>query len=309
MLSTLLLSLLLTASQPGSAKAVKPQLSNDLAEHVIMEDKRLWLVERISIQNEGRIDQLSGLDAVEIEGGWEEILSKLKGRWSLVRDPSTNEPSTFVTRDIIVTRTFDVYNVVDVKDGKRVDFFWTYSELPELVARYTGQDWMTQHKGEATLKMQAGQWVVASFKLPEDNRPPFKWTDELHETAEHWKDRPVLGGLSTSCSRDLSSAASAYLSEADLFDDVLLTRSYIDLSSPSLPQGRERRVWLNELTDMGVSATPLVESTQCGYVLRLMTPRHKSWVFGPPLGLGRIEAEIRDAWRKWQESQTRMQKR
>jgi hypothetical protein len=298
MLSSLLLALLMTNGQPAKSVKQRPAaLNNYLAETVLFGDQRLSIVQRIPIQKEGRIDQLTGLDAIEIEGGGEGILRKLEYGWRLERDPRTNEPIAFMVPPLAISRTFDVFHITDVKQGKRVSFFWTYVDLPELVSRFTGQDILTDNKGEAILRMHNGEWSVESFDLQENARVPFKWTEELRRAAEEWEDPNLLASFSTGCDRDLESAATAFIAEAAFFDELRLTGSYIDLAASPLGKEIKRRVWLTELTDVSVRQG-VSNTTGCGDVLKLTTAQAESWIFGRSLELSRIEADIRKALRQ-----------
>jgi hypothetical protein len=158
----------------------------------------------VALQEQGRLRPGTSQDAGIVEGlwnvqnnafGWRHIELTEKGKqfFSL-----TKQGEQFFTEGWQLIKpakreVVEVTGITDVpmaKNVKEAGFKWRYVDLPEVVARYTGQG-ESPHDGKAALQLYDDGWRVTEIAVHETGRQPFVWTKSMEEEANReWEVGP-----------------------------------------------------------------------------------------------------------------------
>ena len=143
----------------------------------------------LPLQEEGRLQD--NHDAGQVEDIWNVTRNLGEARYTLTpkgheffaQDFSVNElaPLAQATKRELI----EVTGITSPPQGgeslKIATFTWHYARLPELVARYTGEEGVT-HNGEAALQLFDDGWRLQELDLHEhQNLAAFRWSPELQQ--------------------------------------------------------------------------------------------------------------------------------
>jgi hypothetical protein len=134
----------------------------------------------------------TGPDAGVVEGLWTINTNKEQQSWHPLKNLSlTQKGQKFFSKDwkLVTPAKREVVELTGISDAlmvqnvKKADFKWRYVNLPEVVARYTGQS-DALNDGKARFQLYDDGWRVLEFNVMETGRKPFVWTTSLEEEAD-----------------------------------------------------------------------------------------------------------------------------
>jgi hypothetical protein len=220
--------------------ACSNQLDREKAAKKIDDDPRFATVTIIPLVNEGRSRE--GFDAGILEGLW--VPNPNGGRTLTDKGKQffADERATLVkpaTRQVVnITGITDVPGAQNVKE---VDFEWRFSDLPDVVERYTGEG-HGSHTGKATFQLFDDGWRMQEVQAQEAARVPFQWTPALLKQLE--TERTARRPTKTLAKFRLGQGGFAAGSGTVIF--IELTDTNIKLRDLSLRDGFDQ--WLRDGT-------------------------------------------------------------